>query len=206
MSMRWFLEGVTGLGRPPLPRISGNGLILRTPDMADFPAWAALREQSRGFLAPWEPLWPEDDLSRGAYRRRLVRLRKEAAEESGFSFLIFTEETGQLLGGITLSNVRRRAAQTGTLGYWMGEPFARHGFMTKSVRLLSDFAFRTLGLERLEAACLPENVASIRVLEKAGFRREGYARAYLAIAGRRRDHLLYGLLKSDLFPPDSAAP
>ncbi|MFY8155439.1 MAG: GNAT family N-acetyltransferase, partial [Rhabdaerophilum sp.] len=180
MSMRWFLEGVTGLGRPPLPRISGNGLILRTPDMADFPAWVALREQSRGFLAPWEPLWPEDDLSRGAYRRRLVRLRKEAAEESGFSFLIFTEETGQLLGGITLSNVRRRAAQTGTLGYWMGEPFARHGFMTKSVRLLSDFAFRTLGLERLEAACLPENVASIRVLEKAGFRREGYARAYLA--------------------------
>jgi len=182
MSMRWFLEGVTGLGRPPLPRISGNGLILRTPDMADFPAWVALREQSRGFLAPWEPLWPEDDLSRGAYRRRLARLR------------------------ITLSNVRRRAAQTGTLGYWMGEPFARHGFMTKSVRLLSDFAFRTLGLERLEAACLPENVASIRVLEKAGFRREGYARAYLAIAGRRRDHLLFGLLKSDLFPPDSAAP
>ena len=206
MGMRWFLDGVAGLGRPTMPRVSGNGLVLRAPEMADFPAWAALRAQSRAFLAPWEPLWPEDDLTRIAFKRRLDRLREEAAEETGFSFLILDETTEQLVGGITLSNIRRRAAQTGTLGYWMGQPFARHGYMTRSVRLLSDFGFRTLGLERLEAACLPENAASIRVLEKAGFRREGYARGYLAIAGRRRDHVLYGLLKSDLFPPDSAVP
>jgi ribosomal-protein-alanine N-acetyltransferase len=74
--------------------------------------------------------------------------------------------------------------------------------MTQAVKLLAEFAFRDLLLERLEAACLPENAASIRVLEKAGFRREGYARAYLSIAGRRRDHLLFGLVKTDLFPPD----
>jgi|JI8StandDraft_2_1071088.scaffolds.fasta_scaffold05372_2 ribosomal-protein-alanine N-acetyltransferase len=205
MGMRWFLDGVAGLGRPPHPRIAGDGLTLRAPEMADFPGWVALREKSRAFLAPWEPLWPEDDLSRAAFRRRLDRLREEVAEETGFSFLILAGESEELVGGITLSNIRRRAAQTGTLGYWMGQPFAGQGHMTRAVRLLSDFAFRTLDLERLEAACLPENAASIRVLEKAGFRREGYARAYLAIAGRRRDHVLYGLLKSDLFPSNSAA-
>jgi [ribosomal protein S5]-alanine N-acetyltransferase len=203
MGMRWFIDGVTGLGRPPTPRIAG--LVLRLPEPADFAPWTALREQSRAFLAPWEPLWPEDDLTRGAWRRRLDRIREEAADETGFSFIILRESDNRLAGGITLSNIRRRAAQTGTIGYWMGQPFARQGIMTRAVRLVSDFGFGALDLERLEAACLPENAASIRVLEKAGFRREGYARAYLAIAGRRRDHVLYSLLKSDLFPSNSAA-
>ncbi len=204
MGMRWLIDGVTGLGRPPLPGFRDMTLFCACGDERLSGLGQTARAIPRLPL-PWEPLWPEDDLTRTAFRRRLDRLREEAIEESGFSFLILTEDGGELVGGITLSNIRRRAAQTGTLGYWMGQPFAGQGYMTRAVRLLSDFAFRNLLLERLEAACLPENAASIRVLEKAGFRREGYARAYLAIAGRRRDHVLYGLLKSDLFPSNSAA-
>ena len=87
--------------------------------------------------------------------------------------------------------------QTGTLGYWMGERYAGHGHMTEAVRLVSRFMFGTLGLHRAEAACLPRNVASIRVFENRGFRREGLARRYLKINGVWQDHLLFGLLADD---------
>lgn len=201
--MRWLTESLPFLGGGEGPELAGHGLMLRPPVMADFPAWAALREASRPYLVRWEPLWPADDLTRAAFRRKLAQNQLEARDESGFSFLIFKAETAELLGGITLSNIRRRAAQSGTLGYWMGEKHAGQGYMTRAVRLIANFAFLDLRLDRIEAACLPENLASVRVLEKAGFRREGYARGYLAIAGQRRDHLLYGLLKADFFPPDS---
>jgi ribosomal-protein-alanine N-acetyltransferase len=199
--MRWLIDGLSRLRSADDPQIAGDGLLLRPPLAQDFLEWSALRGRSRTFLAPWEPAWPADDLTRGAFRRRIQQALEERREGTGFSFLIFRASQNELIGGITLSHIRRRAAQSGTLGYWMGEPHAGQGHMGRAVRLLSGFAFHDLKLERLEAACLPENAASIRVLEKAGFRREGYARAYLSIAGRRRDHLLFGLLKSDLFPP-----
>lgn len=201
--MRWLPDALPFFGGSEGPELSGNGLVLRPPVMADFPAWAALRDGSRPFLIRWEPLWPADDLTRAAFRRRIAQNQLEAREETGFSFLIFDAETSELLGGITLSNIRRRAAQSGTLGYWMGEKHAGKGHMTRAVLLLARFGFLDLRLDRIDAACLPENAASIRVLEKAGFRREGYARGYLAIAGQRRDHFLFGLLKADFFPPDS---
>jgi ribosomal-protein-alanine N-acetyltransferase len=201
--MLWLPEALPFFGGSEGPELSGNGLVLRPPVMADFPAWAALRDASRPFLMRWEPLWPADDLTRAAFRRRIAQNQLEAREETGFSFLIFDAGTSDLLGGITLSNIRRRAAQSGTLGYWMGEKHAGKGQMTRAVLLVARFGFLDLRLDRIDAACLPENAASIRVLEKAGFRREGYARGYLAIAGQRRDHFLFGLLKADFFPPDS---
>jgi len=97
------------------------------------------------------------------------------------------------VGALTLSNVRRGVAQTGTLGYWIGEPHARRGYMTSAVRLMCDFAFRHLGLHRVEAACLPQNTPSIGLLRKTGFA-EGLARGYLKIAGEWRDHLLFARL------------
>lgn len=201
--MRWLTDSLPFFGGGDGPELSGCGLVLRPPVIEDFPSWAALREASRPFLARWEPIWPADDLTRPAFRRRIAQNQLESRDESGFSFLIFNATDGTLLGGITLANIRRRAAQSGTLGYWMGEAFAGQGHMSRAVLVLARFAFLDIRLDRIEAACLPENLASVRVLEKAGFRREGYARGYLSIAGQRRDHLLYGLLKADFFPPDS---
>ena len=102
-----------------------------------------------------------------------------------------------LVGGITLSNVRRGVAQAGNLGYWIGEPHARRGHMNAAVRALLPFAFGGLRLHRVEAACIPSNAASIRLLERNGFTREGYAREYLCINGIWQDHLLYARLKDD---------
>jgi ribosomal-protein-alanine N-acetyltransferase len=94
--------------------------------------------------------------------------------------------------------VRRGVAQAGSLGYWIGEPFARQGLMTAAVNALIPFAFGTLRLHRLEAACIPNNTASVRLLEKTGFKREGFAREYLCINGVWQDHVLYALLRGDV--------
>ena len=181
----------------PIPILEGDGVMLLTPDPGDYAEWAALRDASRGFLAPWEPTWPADDLTRAAFRRRLRRYAEDQRSDQSYAFFIFRSSDQVLLGGLTLANVRRGVAQAGSLGYWIGEPYARRGHMSAAVRALLPFAFGALGLHRVEAACIPSNVASIRLLEKSGFAREGYAREYLCINGIWQDHLLYARLKDD---------
>jgi len=179
----------------PLPSIVGEGVMLRIPQVTDYGDWAALREASRDFLTPWEPTWPVDDLSRSAFRRRIRRYAEDLRTDQGYAFLIIRGSDNALVGGLTLANVRRGVAQASSLGYWMGQPFVRRGYMTAAVRAVIPFAFGTLRLHRLEAACIPTNAASIRLLENTGFIREGYARDYLCINGIWQDHLLYGRLK-----------
>ena len=179
----------------PLPSVAGEGVVLRTPQMTDYNEWAVLREKSRAFLTPWEPTWPEDDLSRAAFRRRIRRYVEDLRADQGYAFLIIRSGDNALVGGLTIANVRRGVAQAGSLGYWMGQPFARQGYMTAAVRSIVPFAFTTLRLHRLEAACIPTNTGSIRLLENTGFVREGYAREYLCIDGVWQDHLLYARLK-----------
>jgi ribosomal-protein-alanine N-acetyltransferase len=180
-----------------LPAIAGAGVMLRLPQSGDFAEWAALRESSRAFLVPWEPTWPADDLTRGAFRRRLKRYAEDLRNDLAYAFLIFRSDDNALVGGLTLANIRRGVAQAGSIGYWVGAPFARKGYMTAAMRALAPFCFTTLRLHRLEAACIPSNTASVRLLEKTGFQREGYARSYLCINGVWQDHLLYARLKDD---------
>ena len=181
----------------PLPAITGTGVMLRMPLAADYAEWAELREQSRDFLTPWEPTWPADDLTRGAFRRRLRRYAEDQRNDLAYAFLILRAGDNAIVGGLTLANIRRGVAQTGSIGYWVGRPFARKGYMTAAVRALIPFCFSALRLHRLEAACIPTNDASIGLLEKTGFKREGYARGYLCINGTWQDHLLYARLRGD---------
>jgi ribosomal-protein-alanine N-acetyltransferase len=181
----------------PLPPIMGDGIILRVPQMTDFPAWAAVREASRAFLTPWEPTWPADDLTRGAFRNRMRRYAEDMRIDQSYPFFLFRQDDNALLGGLALANVRRGVAQTASLGYWVGQPYARQNYMSKAVRALLPVAFGHLRLHRVEAACIPTNFASIRLLEKSGFQHEGYARAYLCINAIWQDHLLYARLQSD---------
>src|SRR5712691_9364762 len=181
----------------PLPILEGDGVFLRMPQMADFTEWARLRAESRAFLTPWEPTWPADDLTRGAFRRRLKRYADDQRSDLAYAFLVFRSDDDAMIGGLTLANIRRGVAQAGAIGYWIGAPFAGKGYMTAAVRALVPFCFGTLRLHRLEAACIPANTASTRLLEKTGFQREGYARSYLCINGVWQDHLLYARLKGD---------
>ena len=180
-----------------LPAVTGKGVFLRMPAAGDFLEWAALREQSRNFLTPWEPIWPADDLTRAAFRRRLRRYAEDQRADQAYAFLIFRTEDSALVGGLTLANIRRGVAQAGSIGYWIGQPYANKGYMSEAVRALIPFCFGSLRLHRLEAACIPTNKPSIALLEKVGFEREGYARGYLCINGAWQDHLLYARLKGD---------
>lgn len=191
------------IGRRDLP-IRGEGLYLRASEMRDYAEWAELREKSRSFLTPWEPLWPIDDLSRASFRYRVRRHAEEMARDEAYSFFIFREEDDALLGGLSFGHVRRGVSQAATLGYWMGEPYAGKGFMTRAVRAACVYAFEKRGFHRIEAACLPTNEPSKRLLERVGFKQEGYARSYLNINGQWRDHLLYALLETD--PPPINTP
>ena len=181
----------------PLPPINGEGVILRTPQTGDYDAWAELRAKSREFLTPWEPTWPADDLTRPAFRQRIRRYAEDLRTDQAYPFFLFRKEDGVLVGGLALANVRRGVAQAGSLGYWVGAPYIRRGYMTAAVRALVPMAFDMLRLHRVEAACIPTNTASTRLLERTGFRREGYARAYLCINGMWQDHLLYARLGID---------
>ena len=191
-----FMRGLTFPGGQQ-PVIRGSDVYLRYPRIADYAGWAAVRGESREFLSPWEPAWASDELSKGAFRRRIKRYQKETRLDSAYAFFIFRKEDDMLMGGCTLSNVRRGVTQCCALGYWIGERFARQGHMFDAVRALVPFIFSTLGLHRIEAACLPTNAPSQNLLLKVGFRHEGLARGYLQINGEWRDHVLFALLADD---------
>jgi ribosomal-protein-alanine N-acetyltransferase len=190
MMLPWFSRNEVS------PR-AGKRVLLRTPRLADYEEWRALRSLSREFLKPFEPRWTEADLARRVYAARLRRAREEARAGTDYTFFIFvgSPEGERLVGGISLSNIRRRAAQSVTLGYWMGQPFAGQGLMTEAVGVVLPFIFEDLDLHRAHAAFLPHNTASRRVLERNGFREEGYAESYLQIDGHWRDHVLVGLTR-----------
>lgn len=191
-----FLRSVT----PPEvgPVVHGKNVYLRVPQMADYPAWAELRAQSREFLTPWEPAWTSSELTRASFRRRLKYYARDLREDLGYAFFIFRNEDDSLIGGLTLSNVRRGVTQACTLGYWVGAPFSRQGYMSGALAAIVPYVFDHLRLHRIEAACLPHNEASIRLLERSGFAREGLARSYLKINGVWQDHITFALLEDDV--------
>ena len=178
-------------------RIDGEHVSLRHPDFKDFQEWAELRGKSRAFLTPWEPTWAEDELSKSAFRFRVRRYLQDIEEGRAYPFFIFRRADQRLVGGATLSQVRRGAAQATTLGYWVGAPYQNRGYTTEAVRTIVQYAFEDLNLHRVEAACQPENHPSQAVLRKAGFEYEGRARAYLRINGAWRDHLLFSRTRPD---------
>ena len=177
--------------------LKGERVFLRLPVASDYRERADLRGRSRAFLEPWEPLWTPDELERTAWRDRLSRYREDYARGAAVSFFIFDNATERLMGGITLGNIRHGVAQSGHIGYWIGEPYAGKGYMLEALNLLVTFAFDTLRLHRIEAACIPSNTRSVRVLEKAGFQREGLLRSYLRINGIWQDHYLYARIAGD---------
>jgi len=190
-----FLRSVNPLDTGPV--LNAGLVYLRAPQMSDFPRWVELRATSQRFLAPWEPVWPQDDLTKSSFRRRMKRYMRDMRDDLAYPFFIFDTESDNIVGGLTLSNVRRGVAQTCALGYWIGEPYARSGYMTAAVRGIIPYVFKTLQLHRLEAACLPFNEASVALLKKTGFQEEGYARRYLRINGKWQDHLLFSLIVDD---------
>lgn len=183
-------------GRRRPVRLETERIILRLPAHSDYDAWKALRLESREFLVPWEPVWSADHLTRKSFTNRVYWAARSSRRGTAVPFFLLRRD-GVLLGAITLDNIRRGPAQTGTTGYWIGKPFARQGYMREALEAVVHYAFTSLDLSRIEAGCLPENAASRGVLERSGFKYEGVAQSYLQIGGRWRNHVLYANLRSD---------
>jgi ribosomal-protein-alanine N-acetyltransferase len=178
-------------------RIETERMTLRPPQHADFRQWRDLRLESADFLQPWEPTWAEDHLTRKAFTNRVYWAQRSIANDTGVPLFLFLRQTNELLGAITLDNIRRGPSQAGTCGYWIGERYARSGYMKEALSAVIHHAFIDLNLSRVESACLPENTASRGVLEKCGYKYEGVAQSYLQINGRWRTHVLYANLRGD---------
>ena len=178
-------------------RLDTERLILRPPQHSDYRAWVALRDGSRDFLQAWEPAWADDHLSRKSFTNRVYWAQGSITRGTAVPLFLIRRSDEALMGAITLDNIRRGPAQAATTGYWIGQAFARQGYMREAVLALVHHAFTTLDLSRIEAGCLPENVPSRRLLESCGYKYEGVAQSYLQINGRWRNHVLYANLRHD---------
>lgn len=189
------LRTLFGKGQPV--ELTSKTLLLRTPTLDDFELWRTLRDESRSYLTPFEPKWSETELTLSSFRERVRQAERAAIDGSAFALFIHEVSGGdtKLVGGINLSDIRRRVAQSVNIGYWMGETNANKGTMTQALGMTLPFVFDQLDLHRANAACLLDNQRSIRVLEKNGFVHEGLAEGYLKIDGKWQDHLLFGLTK-----------
>ncbi len=174
----------------------GEKTYFRAPIVEDFAAWSALRQSSRDFLEKWEPTWQPDEFLKSAFRQRIRIYNARARDDVAYAFFLFEKKTEKLVGGLTLSHVRRGVSQSASLGYWIGEPFVRQGFMSDAIGTILRVSGTHFGLHRIEAACLPHNEPSRLLLMKCGFEQEGYAKAYVKIAGNWEDHLLFAKLTS----------
>ena len=190
---------------PDVPPVETARLTLRLPVLGDHREWARLRRDSAEFLRPWEPLWTPDELSRATFRSRIRSQTAQVAQGRSLPYFLFERRTDTLVGGLTVSNIRRGVAQAGTLGYWMGRPYAGQGYMREAVEAVCRALHGPHGLHRIEAATIATNTRSIALLERCGFRCEGVARAYLKIADRWQDHLLYARVESDPLPVERPA-
>lgn len=188
------------------PSVVGPNLQLRAPALKDWQPWAELRTASREFLTAWEPTWAENSLARTSFRRRIRRQLRDAANDLAYPFFLFRRTDDALLGGITVTNVQRGVAQSASIGYWIGKPHVRRGYMGEALHGVLAHSFGSLGLHRIEAACMPANMASQKLLESVGFRLQGYAREFLRINGRWEDHLVYDILADSWNRPDWIGP
>lgn len=178
-------------------RLETERMTLRPPIHGDFRQWTALREGSAEFLQPWEPTWAADHLTRKSFTNRVYWAQRSITNGTAVPLFLVRREDEAVLGAITLDHIRRGPAQSATTGYWIGEPYARQGYMREAIQAVVHYAFTTLDLSRIEAGCLPENLPSRGLLENTGYKYEGVAQAYLQIDGRWRNHVLYANLRHD---------
>jgi ribosomal-protein-alanine N-acetyltransferase len=172
-----------------------SGIDIRPIQMEHLEALLELRMRNRAFAASFEPIQPDAHFTLEGQREVIQQVLHNREGGTGYGFGIFLTETNALIGRINLSNVSRGAWQSCTLGYFLDQAHNGRGYTTQAVRLVCRYAFEDAGLHRLQAAVMPRNEASIRVLEKAGFHYDGHAEYYLNINGSWEHHNLYSLTK-----------
>jgi ribosomal-protein-alanine N-acetyltransferase len=177
-------------------RIVTDRLVLRAPRTADVPELRRALRVNAAHLRPWSAATPPgaDPSSLASVSGAVLRYRREWKRAQGYVLLLTPrEDEERIIGRIALGGVLRGAFQSAHLGYWIDAQMQGRGLMTEAVRATTGFAFGQAGLHRVQAAVMPRNAPSLRVMEKAGYRREGLAQRYLCIAGTWEDHVLLAM-------------
>jgi ribosomal-protein-alanine N-acetyltransferase len=177
--------------------ITGQKVILRPPQYSDWKAWADERKKNKLYLQPWEPLWSINELERSSFVKRVRMFERLSHNDQAYSFLIFTSDNEDFIGEVNISNVQRGIIQSCTIGYWIAKDCEGKGMMSESLELVKEFIFNELKLHRIEAACLPHNMPSLKVLLKNGFIKEGTARKLLKINDKWQDHTVLSVIVDD---------
>jgi len=186
--------------RGPL-RVPAGVVAIRPVRLRDAGEWSRIRLRDRAHLEMWEPTgigpWPERNAF-WSWPSQWAALRSLARRGQCLPFTITLN--GRLAGQITVGNVIRASLRSAWIGYWVSSDVVRGGVATAAVALVTDHAFGPAGLHRLEATVRPENVASLRVLTKAGYRQEGLFERYLDVAGAWRDHYCFAVTREETGP------
>ncbi len=178
-------------------------LVLRPPRTTDVTEIRRLLRANHEHLKPWNPAPPpgEDPSSITEVSKTLLRQRREWKLGRGYVFMVAERErSSSFVGKIALSGIMRGAMYGAYLGYWIASDIQGRGYVTEAIAAVLDFAFGPAGLHRVQAAIMPRNARSLRVIEKLGFRREGYAERYLQIAGKWEDHIVYARTREEHVP------
>lgn len=170
-----------------------NRIYIRRTELEDASMLLDLRVRNRAFLKPYEPNFSDAHYTLAGQQEILEKAQANWDTDAGYALGIFLARTHQLIGRVSLSNVVRGAWESCTMGYFLDEPFNGQGLMTEALFHAVQFAFGTIALHRIQAAVMPWNVGSIRVLEKVGFRYEGFAEHYLKLNGVWQDHNVYSI-------------
>ena len=183
------------LRRQPHPRLYGRRVMLRPLAAADFSEWREVRLRNESWLVPWEPQrlpnLPDPTRERSAFESRCVVRDRDRTADRAYPFGVFVD--GRLAGEVNLNNVARGALQSATIGYWIDQAHAGHGYIAEAVVVTLEHAFEQLQLHRVEICIVPRNTNSRRVMEKLRIRSEGIAERYLEINGTWEDHVRYGI-------------
>lgn len=177
--------------------ITGQKVILRPPQYSDWKAWADERKKNKLYLQPWEPLWSINELERSSFVKRVRMFERLSHNDQAYSFLIFKSDNEDFIGEVNISNVQRGIIQSCSIGYWIAKDCEGKGMMSESLELVKEFIFNELKLHRIEAACLPHNMPSLKVLLKNGFIKEGTARKLLKINDKWQDHTVLSFILDD---------
>jgi ribosomal-protein-alanine N-acetyltransferase len=173
----------------------GKRIMMRPLAVNDFREWSEVRQRNAAWLTVWEPSrfpsQPDPVTDKSAFASRCLQRDRDRASGTAFQFALFVD--GRIAGEVNLNNLIRGAMQSCTVGYWIDEAHAGHGYTAEGVALVMQFAFEQLGLHRVEICIVPRNVRSRRIMEKLEIREEGVAERYLEINGVWEDHIRYAM-------------
>ena len=178
-------------------------LVLRVPRTGDVAEIRRVMRANLEHLKPWNPSPPagEDPTSITEVSKTVLRHRRDWKRGSGYVFMVAERDAPAIfIGKVALSGIMRGAMYGAYLGYWMAADLQGRGLATEALTAVLDFAFGVAGLHRVQAAIMPRNDRSLRVIEKLAFRREGYAVRYLQIAGQWEDHILFARTREEHVP------